>query len=265
MTVGGVQPGGVIDTGDSDAGTVPRGLPTPTGEAVSRGSVPRNVLAGVRSPEDAVDSKRIFGELLNLAKLDSSERGPRITKREVERALGALTWEDGAVSPTEYQSAVVVLSSRAFQRNATRGAAAAGDHFVALHGPKPEGEPLTLDQRRELVLAAVRELRQHSGVTALSRWVEEADSPDGNARLAVMNFVDELYLWEKDPVSGKPASFEMGEISMVYHSPTDRRVAAYLLEARGELDNPRAETSIYWGRAFSPAGEMVWESAEHMP
>jgi peptidoglycan hydrolase-like protein with peptidoglycan-binding domain len=110
-----------------------------------------------------VDSVKLMNDILAEARTPGSDGGSRITKPELERALSALQWDDGVISPPEFAAAKAALEGEAFQRVATADAKARAAEFLREHagkaGKAPETalEVLKLDQfQRESALGKGR-------------------------------------------------------------------------------------------------------------
>lgn len=189
---GGAQPDTVFTKGTT--GTIlrfqkDRALPqTGVIDAATLTALDRAVVAkkGGKGGPAKVDTVKLMNDMLTEARTPGSDGGSRITKPELDRALSALSWDDGAISPSEYQAAKAALEAEAFQRVATADAKARALEFLREHAARAGKAPEAGLQVKKLDQAA-REAALGKGVFASesqAAHVTLATAPGGTEGLA---------------------------------------------------------------------------------
>ncbi|HVY61994.1 MAG TPA: peptidoglycan-binding domain-containing protein, partial [Planctomycetota bacterium] len=116
-------------------------LDRPTLEALDRAAVAKKLGGAAAGAAKRPDTVALMRQLLAEAREGGGIGGSRITGDEARRALDALRWDDGAISPAEYAAAKAELDGEAFQRGATPEAKALAADFLRKHAAKATPPP----------------------------------------------------------------------------------------------------------------------------
>lgn len=104
-------------------------LDRPTLSALDRAVTAKKGAKGAGAAK--VDTVKLMNDILAEARTPGSDGGSRITKAELDRALSALQWDDGVISPAEFTAAKAALEAESFQRVATADAKARAQQFLS--------------------------------------------------------------------------------------------------------------------------------------